>query len=1030
LSVLVAMPAHAQSVIFDLPAQPLSESLLQVGRAAGLEIGFSPDALAGMNAAALRGDYEPHDAIRRLLEGTGLVADRLAPGVVVIGPARVEAAQAPVGDGPRAVSPLAAPTPSADSSAGADRVLVTGSRIVRDALEVTTPVRDVTLAELRAADPASLAEALNLLPEFQNSERPQTTGIDTTGNAGQSFLNLRSIGAERTLVLLDGRRIVPSTSRGVVDLGLLPESLIERVDVVTGGASAAYGSDAVAGVVNFITRSGFTGLEVEGQYGISERGDARTRRLSLTGGEALFGGRGHLVAAVNAYDNGGISNYVERDWFQSCARMVNPAPPLDYVVACGVVASGFARGGLITSGPLRGVQFEPGGQPAPFVFGELASAQTMIGGSGEDYGRYYQPLPAAERINAAVRLTYDLTPDVSLFLESLWARTNSNYAATPSWQGFGSAYTIYRDNAFLPSPIARAMDDAGVSSFNMSRYDSDFGALTVSAGNLTERHVAGLTADLGLWTLDTYYEHGRNRYAQTVDNNVRVNRLYEAADAVRDPLSGAPICNSALLFPARGCAPLDLFGEGAPSAEALAYVRGTTWQDTRITQDVMEATLGGEPISTPAGPVGIALGAGYRRESYVQTSDPISQEARVFTGGYRGFPDAYLGDGAHSQTGGWERTNPLPASGVYDVTEVFGEFRAPIIAGRPWVESLAINGAARHTDYSAIGGVVTWKLGATWRPVPDLLIRVSRSRDIRAASLEEMFRGGVQGFDRVIDRTLSPSDPRYQPFVLLRNFGNPLLEPEKADTTTLGFVYQPNWLPGFTLAVDHYEIDLHDQIAVLSAQTMADQCAGGVVAICAYVFRDSTGAIDRIERPSLNVGRTRASGQDIELRYKVPGDAVLDGLGGDITFRLAATHASELQSFLPGVIRPDLAGQIRGGIPQWTGSLSMAWDRGPVSLFVQERLIGSGDLDRTLGPANLDPAQNRVAAVSYTTVTGAWRFNVQETEIELSATVNNLFDVDPPSAPGAFFFHGSSPTANSHYDIIGRRFTVALRAAL
>lgn len=1041
---MMASPVMAQQdavIVIDLPAQELSESLLQLSRAARIEIGFSSDMLAGLRAPALTGRYVPQDAIRLLLRDTGLTAEFIAPDVIVIGAAPSWAGEHSVApDTAESViaplrSPAAAPgrmAPDALTAASSpDRVVVTGSRVARNINETTTPVRAVNLEELRAAEPMSLAEALNFLPEFQNSERPQTTGINTLGNTGQSFLNLRSIGAERTLVLLDGRRIVPSNSRGVVDLSLLPESVIDRVEVVTGGASAAYGSDAVAGVVNFILNRRFTGLEMEALYGVSERGDARTMRTALTGGTMLFGGRGHVMGALNFYENDGVRNYLNRDWFQSCSRIVNPASPPDNIVACGVVSSHFSRGGLITAGPMAGTQFGPGGAPEPFHYGSLLSSQSMVGGSGEDHGVHFQPLPAADRINGFGRFSYDVTPDMTVFVEGLTAEARSAYHATASWQGFGTAYTIHRDNAFLPAEIAAGMDAAGVNQFSLSRYNYDFGVFQVSSRNRMHRFVAGVNASVGDWMLDAYYKYGENRYRQTVDNNLRINRLYEAADAVFHPVTGEIVCSSGLLFPERNCAPLNLFGEGSPSRAALDYVQGQTWQNTHIKQEVFEVSLSGEPFSTQAGPVGVALGGGYRKESYVQTSDPVSQEVRTFTGGYRGFPSVYVSEAAYHQMGGWERTNPLPAAGAYEVYELFGEASAPLLSRRPLAESLEINGAARHTNYSASGGVTTWKLGATWRPIPDLLMRTSRSRDIRAASLDEMFRGGVQGLDRIIDRTLTPDDPRYQPLVLGRQVGNPGLTPERADTFTLGGVWQPRWMSGLTIGLDFYWIDLRDRIAVLATQTMVDQCAAGAVAMCAYIFRDETGKIVRLERPSLNVGQIRTSGQDFDLRYETAAENLIAGAPGALTFRVMASHIFELKQFLPGLTPVDLAGQIQnGGVPRWTANFSLAYESGPFMVQLQEYVIGSGRIVRSLSPDNLPPEQNRIAAVSYTTLSGRYALKTQGADIELFATINNLFDIAPPRAPGNFFFFGTTPTSSSHYDIIGRRVTIGLRASL
>jgi outer membrane receptor protein involved in Fe transport len=885
--------------------------------------------------------------------------------------------------------------------------------------------------ELHAADPSSIAEALNQLPEFQNSPRPQTTGIGTVGNAGQSFLNLRSIGAERTLILLDGRRVVPSTSNGTVDISILPEALVQNVDVVTGGASAAYGSDAVAGVVNFILDTDFTGVEIEAQYGVAEIGQAQNVRTSISAGTDLANGRGHAMGSVSYYTNDGIEGYEDFDWFQSCSRIVNPAGPPDNLLACGVVSAHFSRGGAITTGPLSGTQFGPGGTPEPFVFGTLRSQQSMVGGSGEDFGEFYQPLPSADRINAFGRVSYDVTPTATVYLEGLAAEAKAGYEATATWQGFGTAYTIYRNNAFLPAQTAAAMDRAGIGSFSMARYNLDFDPLTVASRNRTWRVVAGLDAEFGLWSFNAYYEHGENKYRQTVENNLRLNRLYEAADAIRHPVTGEIICNSALIYPERGCAPLNLFGNGSPSRAALDYVQGTTQQDTHVKQDVIEASVNGEPFETWAGPVGVAFGAGYRKESYVQTSDPVSQEVRRNTGGYRGFPASYSNEVNFGQIGGWERTNPLPARGDYDVKEVFGEVVVPLASGLAFADSLELNGAVRLTDYSTSGSVTTWKAGATYQPIPEVLFRASQSRDIRAANLEEMFRGGTQGLQTVTDPAFPAGDPRNRPFVNGRNFGNPNLTPEEADTTTLGVVYQPLWAPGLSLAVDYYRIDLQNTIGVLGVQQMIDQCViEGADFFCPYLIRDAAGVLTLVERPSLNIGEVETSGWDFEVRYVTSADAFVDSWRGDLTFRLIANTINKLLTKTPGAAALDTAGQIGGaGVPDLSINFSTTYQLDNLRLFMQHRFIAGGPIDRTLTTRQLAPQDNYVEDVFYTDVTAGYTFDVNGRELEVYGTVNNLFDTDPPRAPGAFFFFGTSPTSSSHYDIIGRRYTIGLKAA-
>ena len=275
---------------------------------------------------------------------------------------------------------------------------VTGTRlVVPRGFQSPTPMTVVDDSELEARMPTSLSDALNQLPVFRDSFTPASNGISTVGSVGQSFLNLRGLGPARTLVLLDGRRVVPSTSAGTVDVSILPEALVQRVDTVTGGVSAVYGSDAVAGVVNFVLDDRFEGVKATAQMGEASAGDADVRKFELAGGTSLFGGKGHIVASASRFTDSGITSWRDRDWFNSCARIANPALVPASIMACDVHSAAFTPGGIIPSGPLRGTEFGPGGQPRQFNYGSQLTTLTMIGGDGLDHGVNLSAVPGVKR---------------------------------------------------------------------------------------------------------------------------------------------------------------------------------------------------------------------------------------------------------------------------------------------------------------------------------------------------------------------------------------------------------------------------------------------------------------------------------------------------------------------------------------------------------------------------------------------------------------------------------------------------------
>jgi len=913
-----------------------------------------------------------------------------------------------------------------------EAIVVTGSRIQASGFEAPTPVTVVTTEQLQVAAPNSLGDSLNQLPIFRNSQQPSSTGVGTTGNVGQSFLNLRGLGPQRTLILLDGRRIVPSTSAGTTDISILPESIVSRVDVVTGGASAAYGSDAVAGVVNFVLDTNFTGLKINASAGTAEEGDHNSRRLGIAGGASLFGGRGHVIASANYFKNSGIAAWKDRDWYNSCARINNPlggnGNPSS-IIECGVHSAGFTSGGMIASGPLAGIEFGPGGVPQEFTYGSQQTALSMVGGSGEDHGANFPVIPQIERQSFFGYFGYDLTDNVTWYVDGLYAVAKAHYASTAPWEGQSSAYSIQRDNAYLDPSIGAMMDEAGVDAFPMWRYNYDFGLLTADSRNRTWRVSTGLKAEFGDWSLHAYYTHGNNNYYQTTLNNPIVNRLYNAADAVDDG-TGNIVCRSTLTQPGNGCVPINLFGRGSPSAEALAYVKGTTWQQQVVKQDVAEVSVSGSPFELWAGPLSVAFGAGYRREESVQTVDPISQSVRQFTGGFLGWPTAFEG-----QLGGWERTNPQPLSGSYDVREVFGEVLVPLLRDSALGQSLDLNAAIRYTDYSTSGGVTTWKVGATYEPISDIRLRGTLSRDIRAANINELYTGATQGQGNLRDPAFEVGDPRRTPVVYVRTFGNPVLKPEIADTLTLGAVLQPSFLPGFSFSVDYFDIKIKDAIGTLGAQTTIDECVAGATQLCSLLHRDPNdgNVLVSVDTPYLNIAERTTRGIDFEAQYRTRFNN-----GNTLGVRALATYVSKLTTKNPGAPEVDRAGQtgFDGGglaVPHWVANGSISFNTaGGFGLFLQERYIGPGVLDVTLPASILDPALNHVDSVFYTDMTLTQKVSMgfgEGSEAELFLTVNNLFDQDPPLGPQNFFVFGVAHggTNPALFDLVGRQYTAGIR---
>ena len=1011
------------------------------------------------------------DIIPRALSGcaAGAVAAMLC-----WSPAAAETG-APNGQAADTIQPEAKATPNA--AADAADIIVTGTRLTTSGFKATVPVSVVSGEQLLTSAPASLSDGLNQMPEFRNSFVAASTGPLGSAGGGGAFLNLFGLSAKRTLVLLDGRRLPPTSVTGSVagssDINTLPQMLVKRVDVVSGGASAAYGSDAIAGVVNFVLDSEMTGLRGIVQGGISGQGDNASQRVGLAGGLNFGGGRGHIMAAIEYNRSDGVDGYGDRDWGRqgyAAIRTLSALPQTSLsnparVIAANVRPSNASVGGLITSGPLAGYQFVQGGGIAAFPFGSLRTATTMAGGGTDpDFGTTFQSVPPLSRVSAFARATYEVANGWELFAEGLYGHSVSRYRGLLSSFATHQAYTIFSDNAYLPDSVRAQL--GSTSSFSLGRIDYDWGYHQEYSMYEMARGVIGTKGHFGRFELNAYYAHAESTHNFASSGNANLTRLFDATDAVKVPAgtpgltAGSIVCRTTLTNPTNGCVPLNVLGPNAATPAALAYILGTSWLDSKIKQDVGDVSLSGTPIDLWAGPVAISVGGSYRRESTVAVADAISESYNpavpgssvykagitpILSGNVNRFPAALRG-----QRGGWETTNAGGLAGSLNVKEVFGEIAIPL--ARDWLlaHSLDLNAAVRYADYSTSGGVTSWKGGATYEPVDGIRFRATRSRDVRAANLAELYQGVTQNNPAIVDPFRGSET---NPNVVTRNFGNPNLKPEQGDTFTTGVILQPKFLPGFNLSVDYYHIKVTDTITQLGSQVIVNQCFQGATALCSLIQRDPTvtnGPIISVDNQFLNAGFTRTKGLDFETNYRLPLDRLFPQAKGVLTFRGTVNYVMELATRVTGATTTtDVAGRVgqllpsgSGGGPKWSGNASVNYERGPFSLFVQERYIGPGVIDNTVDdqgnplPAtasvNANPTQsglvpNHVGPVWYTDLTTTLK--LPGDKFSVFFTINNLFDRDPPNIP-TYFFYGTIPTNYQIYDVIGRTFTFGVKLKL
>jgi len=885
----------------------------------------------------------------------------------------------------------AAPEETADAPANVE-IVVTGTRVNRSGFAAPTPMTVLGVAELEARAPANIANAVNELPQLSPTVSPGTTILGVGGGTGgANILNLRGLGTNRTLVLLNGNRVVPSTTTGGVDVNLLPQGLVERVDVVTGGASAAWGSDAVAGVVNFILDKDFTGLKGNVQAGSSFRGDAETITANLTFGTSFGGGRGHLLLDVSGSKQGGIPHYSDRAWYKGWKIVNNPA----YVAGNGqpqqlVSTADFllgSAGGVILSGPRAlNTQFGADGNPIAFNPG-VPTSPFKIGGTPNDISDNYPLLVPVKYASGFGHLSYDLTDAVSAYVEGSYsASTTEN--TTASYPALGTIL-IQPDNAFLPASLAGT-------SFVIGKVFEPLGEPRPRNDREVIRGLVGVDAKLGgAWSLGAYYQYGVSNILNQVSNVPIIANVARAVDAVRNA-SGQIVCRSTLTAPTNGCRPLNPFGTAPADPAAIAYVNGLSIQHIKLQQHVASLTVQGEPFSLWAGPVSFAAGAEYRSERYRADADALSIASSFWVGNYK------------------------PGGGKYNVKEAFAEVVVPLLRDVPLAKSVELNLAGRITDYSTSGTVGTYKAGLTWNLSDDIRLRGTHSRDIRAPNLNDLFLGGQVNTQIVAD----PQRGNAQVSVLQVTQGNLGLKPEIASADTIGLVVRPSFIPGLSASVDYYRTSIKGAITSLIAQQIVNNCAAGQTGFCNAVIRNAAGTITQVNASGFNANSEKIEGIDYELSYVRDLSAISASLPGRITLRLLATNTLKRTITALGGTIDYLGMTPTGNPPKWRWSNSLTYEVGPSRTQIAMRGISSGVIDNRW-TSGVQINDNHVDGATYFDLSQSFKIDAGGHDAEFYGIVENLFDRDPAVAPNTGFLYPGTTAA--YFDTIGRRFRIGFR---
>lgn len=899
-----------------------------------------------------------------------------------------------------------AQTAATETFNNSDEIIVSTTRIKGGNFEAPTPVQSLDLELLERRGTTNVADLINELPAVQSFTSPSSTG-QSSNVAGENTISLRGLGFSRTLILLDERRVVAQKPEGRVNLNAIPQALIKNIEVVTGGASAAWGSDAVAGVVNIVLDREFTGFRSTVQAGVSDNGDGEQYRLSFAAGGEFADGRGHVLVGVDYQNNPDNVRCSDLDWCDERYQLIpNSADggagdgiPA-FITQSGARSWLGVDNGAVIGGPpaIAFTEFDQSGSFGPFDTGDGLAGLFVANGGGSDFqGRTVIQLPY-ERQSIMTTIDYELTDNIEFFTTAWFARTATESPTITPATGFFGGATILSGNPYIPSSFQDILTTNSIPSFQLFRSNRDLGQITADIETQTWSGTFGIRGEIAdRWNWETYYQYGRSSSRMANQNNLIVANFNRATNAV---LSGGEIvCQSVVDSSDPNCVPINLFGEGSPSAEATDYVLGTSVNDVWNSQEVVAANISGELFSGWAGPVLAAGGFEYRREEANGEADPISESS------------------------GFLIANLTPDRGSFNVWELFTEVNIPIMADTALGNSFDVNAAARYTDYSTVGGVVTWKVGFIYEPIDEIRIRGTYSNDIRAPSIRELFSGNRMQFSNVSD----PFNGGVTSLAQVNLGGNVDLNEERGTTKSIGVILQPGGaLSGLNASIDYYNIEITDAITTLGVPAIVNGCFEGNTPLCDQIIRDGGGAISEINATAINAAALKTSGVDFVLRY-----ATDDLAPGQIDFSVTGTYVQKYLISSDGVNFIDRAGEVglNGGAgseaptPHWQTTAGIGYTEGNFGAYAQARYVGGGNYDNNWTIEDIDSVD--FDGQIYLDLSA--RYNLSDT-IEVFGGVNNVLENDPPiiAAP----FPGQPATNTVLYDTIGRYLYIGARIDL
>jgi iron complex outermembrane recepter protein len=927
-----------------------------------------------------------------------------------------------------------------------DEVIVTGSRLVRSDLSAPSPTTVINQDAVQLSGDATVEAVLNELPQLSAGNN---SSVNSAGGSGVLTANLRGLGATRTLTLVNGRRFIPANGAGSVDLSTIPNALVKRVDIITGGASAVYGSDAITGAVNFILRDDFEGLEVGAQFGQTSASDGNTASYDLLFGTNLAEDRGNITL---------FASHSTRDPVFMESRDFSRVP---LNASLGPSGSGNIPGGRVGLSGAQMAALDLGQGPGVIPVGaegcttavnsirfvengavmRHCDPQTLFNYAAGNY--LLRPL---ERSQLSGLARYDISEHVEAYAELHYALAENEFQQAPDSLSIVTGTNPYFEvpsyatnpaltddvralftnntaifdptnsgNARIPGGIARRMSELGLRNFAFER--------------TTVGSTAGLRGgfDVGeyTWQWDLFGQYHRSRTDETVRGTMSPARLSLGLNSIVNG-QGQVVCATVVL----GCVPVNPFGFDAISPQAAVFITPARSSSDLFERVVVGGSLAGEFLRLPAGPISAAVGVEYHSDDYGFLPGATDQ-AREYGSASRGI-----------------------TAGRFDVKELFAEVRVPLLADKPFVDTLAIEGAVRYSDYSNFGGANTWRVGLEWGPTEWLRLRSAFNVANRAPAINELFAPITEGFSPGNDPCAAirgPSEAQKDfcvqqgvPADEIDTFaqtalgfsqlsgGNPNLREETSETMTVGAVVRLPFLDRFNLAVDYYEIEVEDAVDTMNAQTTLDVCYQLLDANsepCRAITRiQGNGQVFQVRASNSNIGALSVRGIDLTVDYTfaLPQAVSIGSDNADLALVLQTGWLFERERLIIGADPIDCAGffgsctaQGAGGSPDFKAMLAVTYDSGPLMLRSQVRHLGS--LEPL--PAIADATPVVVGSTTYVDFSASFDFNER---VQVYAGIDNAFDEQPPLLTSSW--GGDANTDVTMYDVIGRRYFLGMRA--